>query len=433
MSKVEASLVAQSTDIHGEENFPQGCSFSPDGLCVLTSTAADSKLRLYNTPSEMPSVKEQQNSNHQLQDWRAVFNVNAGESVRHYAWYPRMRSNDPASCCFLAAARDQPAHLHDAYTGAVRATYCPYNALDEMESPTVVAFTPDCHKILAAGFRTDRTIHVFDIDIPGRDSTVLHLGKTRRSIDGQKGLVSAIAFGGSTNQQLLAVGTYSPGSIYVYDWRVRQPETGTVMNGSCVVGHGKGHARKKRRFVTPTADHDDSNTPDDPNSHWFSAAKAKWFQSKAQNGVTRLLFAPRQGHILYSASRRSNAIIAWDLRVLSGNPDFQSNPIHGFASFETNSDTNQRIDFDIDPTGQYLFVGGLDKRVRVYDTVTGALAWIIDHLKDAANGVSLAQEQPLLAVATGSRKFLSENDLEAEYTVCTNDSPGLLQIYKLVV
>ena len=33
------SLLARSVDIVGDGNFPKGCEFSPDRLCLLTSTA----------------------------------------------------------------------------------------------------------------------------------------------------------------------------------------------------------------------------------------------------------------------------------------------------------------------------------------------------------------------------------------------------------
>jgi len=87
----------------------------------------------------------------------------------------------------LNQTSDRPIHLYDAYTGAVRASYRPYNGLDELEAPMVATFAPDGGSITAAGFRTDRMIQIFDTARPGRDAlTTLHLGKTRRSTDGQK-------------------------------------------------------------------------------------------------------------------------------------------------------------------------------------------------------------------------------------------------------
>jgi WD40 repeat protein len=245
--KGKMKLLAKSDDVRGDDNFVQGCSFSPDGLCVLTSTANDGQIRLYNTPLQ-----------HQMPEdgWKSVLNISGGECVRSYAWYPLMNSYEPTTCAFVAASRGRPIHLLDAYTGNIRASYCPHNALDEMESPNVVEFTPDGNRIFAAGFQSDRTIQVFDTAMPGREpSAKLRLGKTRRSSDGQKGLISAIAFPSSTddsaNPHLFAVGTYSPGSIYIYDDRASpSPVANVILNtGVCIVGHGKSFARKKRRFL----------------------------------------------------------------------------------------------------------------------------------------------------------------------------------------
>lgn len=315
-----------------------------------------------------------------------------------------------------------------------------------MESPAVIEFSKDGQKIACSGFRTDRTIHIFETAIPGRESTILRLGKTRRSSDGQKGLVSAVSFGGGTtanNSNIVAVGTYAPGSIYVYDFRAEQLPAGTILNGLCVVGHGRGYSRKKRHFVGISTDQpeeytndNDCDTPVD-DARWFSAAKVKWFQSKAQGGVTQLQFSPDE-YILYSASRRSNAIIAWDLRMLSGNPNYQSNPVYGFASYSTKNDTNQRLEFDIDSSGQTMYVGGQDNCVRVYDLSSGKLKGQIDALEDAANGVSHVYQngRSLLAVATGSRRFIFDDDDDDDGVVLPQQSmtlqpPGYLRLYEL--
>lgn len=327
---------------------------------------------------------------------------------------------------------DLPVHLYDAYNGAVRATYRPFNGLDEMESPSVVEFSRDGQKILCGGFRTDRTIHIFDTATPGRDSTVLRLGKTRRSSDGQKGLVSSACFGGggAGQQDLLAVGTYSPGSIYVYDFRAGQQPSGTIVSGLCVVGHGKGHSKKKRRFVSASfVDNTDTNECENEaqnDDNWFSAAKVKWFQSKAQGGVTQMMFAPNEDYTLYSASRRSNAVIAWDLRMLSCDPSHQSNPVRGLASFATVSDTNQRLEFDIDKSGEMLFVGCQDECVRVYNLKTGKILATFDGIGGVVNGVSHAfvDNRSLLTVAVGSRQFAPLDTLENDPSRTTFDTSG---------
>lgn len=99
---IEPKLLAQSNDLTGEDNFPAGCSLSPDGLCLLTWTAADSLLRIYNT---LIPRKEGDESDEVLLSWKTALSCHGGNAVRSYSWYPHMKSSDPASCCFLAAAR----------------------------------------------------------------------------------------------------------------------------------------------------------------------------------------------------------------------------------------------------------------------------------------------------------------------------------------
>jgi WD40 repeat protein len=104
-----AKLLAQSTDVTGSDNFFQGCSFSPDGLCILTSTAADGKLRLYNTIIHNSDDKNDNNKNVDgdaaVKDWKSALVSVGGDTVRSYAWYPHMNSKDAASCCFVATRR----------------------------------------------------------------------------------------------------------------------------------------------------------------------------------------------------------------------------------------------------------------------------------------------------------------------------------------
>ena len=490
-------LLASSVDILGDGNFPQGCSFSPDGLCVLTCTVSDNRLRLYNTPplkqpQHTPTTNEAgDNTNFDDCDnnesagnkegeggdqanassdnstsstplsWKMALHAKAGDSVRSYAWYPLMHSSDPTTCAFLAASRDQPIHLYDAYTSAIRASYRPYNGLDEMESPNVVTFSPDGTRIFAAGFRTDRTIHIFRTDRPGRDSEVLRLGKSRRSSDGQKGMISALAFpqyrqqdgsyGGSSNPAVFAIGCYSPGSIYIYDDRMPCDDnpSGTILHGGiCVVGHGKAFSRRKRRFAAVSSGgrfaNDDSYQGDSHNNDEadiFSAAKVKWYQSRARAGITQLTWSPTGDYILYSASRRSDAVLAWDLRMLSGDA---SRPIRGLAAYSRDGDTNQSLEFCFDEYGKHMFVASVDKTVKIYNVATSRLRGVIrTGLADSVNGVSYkstsawGRKGGLLSVAVGTRRFDSfegsdaDEDEKSEEETEEAPAPGSLEVYKL--
>ncbi len=320
-----------------------------------------------------------------------------------------------------------------------------------MESPNVITFTPDGERIFASGFRTDRMIQVFDTAIPGRDATILRLGKTRRSKDGQKGICSALSFPtqsnnafGSTRCNVFAVGTYSPGSIYLYDDRRPSGDpAGTILHGGmCVVGHGKGFSRKKRRFVDISSDNnkdknnfdgtnnDDSNSLDEEDI--FSMAKVNWYQSRARSGVTQLQWSTGSDYYLYSASRRSDAVLKWDLRVLSGSDSY---PIRGLMSFPRESDTNQRLEFDLSEDGTTLITASQDKTVKIYDTMDGSLLRVIQGFDDVVNGVSLKKDlngKEILAVAVGARRFTDEvSNSGSEMPKVTNEVPGSLSLYRI--
>ena len=115
-----------------------------------------------------------------------------------------------------------------------------------MESPNVVTFCENGQHVVTGGFNTDRMIQIFDLNKPGRDALhVVKLGKTRKSKDGQKELVSAITSGsrdlssgtktatGPSYHNLLAIGTYSPGSIYLYDTRCyKVGDVSTIMTAT---------------------------------------------------------------------------------------------------------------------------------------------------------------------------------------------------------
>jgi len=513
-----------SSSSSSSSGIPRGCQFSPDGTCLLTARA--NRLELYNTPYEDDHKDNSDNDNHDdddnnnNKDWKPAITCNSGESVRSYAWYPHMKSSDPASCCFLGVSRDSPVHLYDAYDGSIRATYRPYNALDEMESPSVLCFAENGQKLVTGGLRTDRILHVFDINRPGREHSrpLIKLGKTRRSKDGQKGLVSAMAY--SEASGVIAVGTYSPGSIYLYDLRtysksavaeiVVSSSLSTSSGGTvCVAGHGKKGKRNKRKRFAPPDGCDDGGGDDDVSkatttgvenalesmsSINFSAAKLQWYQSRTRGGVTQVEFGDDTnnnnggggggggggtGHYLFSTSRRSNAILQWDLRKLSS-----SNFCPGIDSFETDNYTNQRIEFQL--YKNQIWTGGRDGCVRVYDyshrrstsmstlmsTSTGdhgSLLARIGGFRDCVNGISLHPDadlnvnvnvtdsvdfdvtddtdslgrdnsvqfgNSLLAVAVGSRHFPSENDWENEdphvsLTDRTHNFVGSTQVYSL--
>jgi WD40 repeat protein len=347
--------------------------------------------------------------------------------------------------------------LYDAMTGACRASYCPYNELDEMASPTVFCFHPDGGKFIVGGWR-DRTLQVFDLGRPGREpADTWRLGQTRRSRDGQKGLVSALRYS-PTNHGTFCVGTYAPGSIYLYDDRSSSGAATVLTSGHALVGYGRSFSRKQKRRHPATMS-DDLSDIDQDRPGWLSQAKMAWFQDRARSGITQLEYAPNNEYILYSASRQCDTILSWDLRALSGNADFQDRPVGGLGSFETFSHTNQRIGFGFDATGTTLYTGSADGVVRGYHTQTGELSLSFspsEYSNDtddgsgattglavsnthvpAVNGVSFASVSGsnYLTVSTGSRCFNADGnadkDDESDSGAPRNVATGSLSLYQL--
>jgi len=309
-----------------------------------------------------------------------------------------MDSRDARTCAFLTTGRGVPVQLVDAYSGEIRCSYRCFCDKDELESATAIAFSPDGERILASGFRSNRTIKAFRTAVPGREFEVLKLGKTRRSGDGQKGMVSAMAY--RRTGDAFAVGTYSPGSIYVYDDRSScASPAGIVLDGDCLVD-----GCKQASWKGGTAEDCEEE------EQFLSKGKFEWFRKSSRPGITQLTWS-HDGNFLYSASRRSAAVLSWDVRMLGG-----TNAAAALHAYARDGDTNQRLAFDFDDTGNRLFLASRDKSVKVYDVHSPTLLYQIDAFADVVNGVSVhgPKDDLLLAVATGDRKFACDDSNQPE-------------------
>ncbi|KAI9916792.1 hypothetical protein PsorP6_017085 [Peronosclerospora sorghi] len=191
----EFSLVSPTC----RNNFTRGVQVSPDGLCLLTNSD-DHIVRLFEMstdPLEQPRT--------------SLLQAKESSIVYDYAWYPFMSSADPTSCIFVTTSQDQPVHLWDAYTGALRASYRAFDHLDELASAYSLAFNASGDKLFA-GFH--RVIRFFHLAQPGRDFHARPLCKTRRARNGQRGLISTLHFN-PDHSKIYAAGSYS-GTTCVY-------------------------------------------------------------------------------------------------------------------------------------------------------------------------------------------------------------------------
>lgn len=324
------------------ENYLRGCKWAPDGSCIL-SNSADNVLRVYNLPPELYS-----------QDWdllaemSPVLRMAEGDTIYDYCWYPKMSSLDPDTCFIASSSRDNPVHIWDAFYGDLRATFRPYNHLDELTAAHSLCFSPDGSQ-LYCGF--DKTVRVFYTDRPGRDCEER---PTTVKKQGQTGIISCMAF--SSAQSLYACGSYSR-SVGLYSC-----QDGTLL------------------ALLP---------------------------SRHRGGLTHLCFS-QDGNRLYTGGRKDPEILCWDLR----------DPGRILFSLNRSVDTNQRIYFELDPTGRYLLSGNTEGVVSVWDTSaapSGCEAVLQPQLQfqahaDCTNGISLHPYMPLLASSSGQRQFCWPGD-----------------------
>ncbi|XP_034020450.1 telomerase Cajal body protein 1 [Thalassophryne amazonica] len=231
-----------------EENYLKGCKWAPDGSCILTNSA-DNVLRVYNVPPEVYGSKWDL-----LPEMSPALRMAEGDTIYDYCWYPKMSSLDPHTCFIASSSRDNPVHVWDAFYGEVRASFRPYNHLDELTAAHSLCFSPDGTQ-LYCGF--DKTVRVFYTERPGRDC------EDRPTVvkkQGQSGIISC--FGFSPCHSVYACGSYSRcAGLY-------SCQDGTLL------------------ALLPTRHH---------------------------GGLTHLLFSP-DGHYLYTGGRKDPEILCWDLR-----------------------------------------------------------------------------------------------------------------------
>ncbi|KAF9346738.1 Telomerase Cajal body protein 1 [Mortierella sp. AD094] len=383
----EARLVMGIKDDHHrmtngrENNFFKSVKWSPDGLCLLSSSN-DNCLRIFALPDATTATPEDT----QL---TAGVLIKEGEVVYDMCWYPAMNSQDPATCCVLSSSRDHPVHLWDAFTGELR---CSYTIVDHCEvnvAPNALCFNLDGSKIYCG---SNNMIQIFDTTRPGRDSYKRPTVPTRKSRKGQKGVISCLAFN-PDHSDLYAAGSYLK-TIGLYDSRAEELLLLLRDKGSHKQ-QPESHAQK----------------PSSPSS------------SQPMGGVTQVQFSP-DGMYLYSASRQDPLIRCWDIRNTS-------KVLHRLE--RPGELTNQRISFDISCDGRWLCTGDMNGDISIFDLSdpessqatdpeTRLSARIHAH-DDVISAATFHPSGSLLATSSGQRKYeLDSNDSDSSDS---SDSEGI--------
>ncbi|KAJ7779598.1 WD40-repeat-containing domain protein [Mycena metata] len=337
-------------------NFARSAKWCPDGSVALVQC----EHREFRVSPSNPGADSQ------VPSIPLVRTLPQPAPILDYVWYPTASPANPASFCFVASVRETPVKLLDASDGRLRASYPIVDHRERQIAPHSLTFNLSATK-LYCGF--EDAIEVFDVGRPG-EGTRLPTSPSKKSRDGLKGIISALAFSPSYDSDLYAAGSLatSPGNIALF----------TETDGATAVN-----------FV--------SGGP--------------------EAGVTQLHFNPMRPHILYAAFRRRRAIYSWDLRADVNAPVTVYSPT-GNVVDPLVGETNQKRRFDVDVAGRFLGVGDQEGNINIFDLsatakegpstnnlpiVTPRLTWRAH--EDAIGGVSFHPARSALLSNSGSRHF----------------------------
>ncbi|XP_078487997.1 telomerase Cajal body protein 1 [Ciona intestinalis] len=340
-------MLAKSVD-SPNGNYLKGCKWSPDGLCFLVNSN-DCCVKLFNTPSSCMK-QEKLNDEDNLQPCLKAVEP---EIVYDFCWWPQMNSGDPATCCFATAAKDQPVHLWDAFTGELRASYIALNSVVEIQAVHSLAFCPDGQQLLCG---CKRELVLFYTDRPGSDFEKWSTCK-KNSSKKQNNIISSVEFG--PDGRVFACGCYD-GTVGLY----------SPMNGNLL--------------------------------EQFQAHK---------HGVTKIRFAT-DGIKLYSGARNEDLLKCWDIRYLT-QPVFEvtrtiSTNQRVYFDLVQQQGHSEELLVSGGTDGVVRFWDVTESPPKPCHTFTAH--------NDCANGCSVHPYLPLLLTSSGQRKYPEplESDDESE-------------------
>ncbi|KAJ7946902.1 telomerase Cajal body protein 1 [Quillaja saponaria] len=131
-----------------------------------------------------------------------------------------------------------------------------------------------------------------------------------------------------------------------------------------------------------------------------------------EGGVTHVQFS-RDGNYLYTGGRKDPYILCWDVRKAVDVV---------YKLYRSSEYTNQRILFDIEPSGRYLGTGGQVGLVHIYDLQTGQ--WISGYqaASDTVSGFSFHPFLPLAVSSSGHRRFVVPDDSNEDFSLRADEN-----------
>ena len=241
----------------------KGCVWSPCGSSLLA--ASDDKcVRTYDLPKGIFSGGASKKSPQPLE---AYEKFPVGDLIYDYAWYPKMRAADVATCCYAVTSHAKPVQLIDSAHGTLRCVYKVHDSGDELISAHSLAFSLEGDTLIG-GF--DGLVALWSLERPGKDPLSTH----SMAQHSQSGKISTMDVN-TYHPTLVACGCYD-GTIGIYDTR-----GGAWDKLDVVQGH--------------------------------------------KGGVTQVQFS-KCGNFVYSGARKDSSIHCWDMRNLSASLHTMSRP-----------------------------------------------------------------------------------------------------------
>ncbi|PKU68351.1 Katanin p80 WD40 repeat-containing subunit B1 like [Dendrobium catenatum] len=136
-------------------------------------------------------------------------------------------------------------------------------------------------------------------------------------------------------------------------------------------------------------------------------------------GVTQVQFS-KDGNYLYTGGRKDPYILCWDIRNTVGVL---------YKLYRSSESTNQRISFDIEPSGRHLGTGGQDGIVQIYDLQSGEWVSGFQAASDTVNCFSFHPSVPLAATSSGNRRFILPGNVEDSYSLSGILTPNIFVIH----